>query len=112
MEGWITRTPVQSWCERTSGLPGRWPWAADSSARPGPGPEGGTTGTPVRRHGYNYNLSRCTQGAWRIPAETICSFQAAILQTHSAFLSGDGVDRGNKESRCSSSLTLWFAANE
>jgi hypothetical protein len=30
-------------------------------------------------HGYNYIFIFATQGAWRIPAETVCSFQAAIL---------------------------------
>jgi hypothetical protein len=70
--------------------------------------------TPVRPDGYNYNLPFATQGAWRIPTETVCSFQAATLPTLSAILSGDGFDEETKRVAVSSSgsLTLWFAANE
>jgi hypothetical protein len=54
-----------------------------------------------------------TQGAWWIPTETICSFQAATLQTLSAILSGDGFDEETKRVAVSStSLALRFAANE
>jgi hypothetical protein len=52
--------------------------------------------TPVRLHHYNYIFALATQGAWRIPVETVCSFQAATLQTLSAILSGDGFDEEAK----------------
>ena len=39
-----------------------------------------------------------TQGAWRIPAEKVCSFQAATLPTLSAILWGDGFDEEQRES--------------
>ena len=58
-------------------------------------------------------FSVATQGAWWIPAETVCSFQAATLPTLSAILSGDGFDEETKRVAVSStSLTLQFAANE
>jgi hypothetical protein len=62
----------------------------------GNGPSGERLATQGWRQGYNYNRSFATQGAWRIPAETICSFKAAILQTLSAILSGDGLDGGTR----------------
>ena len=37
-----------------------------------------------------------TQGAWWFSAETICSFQAAILQTLSTILSGERVEGGQR----------------
>ena len=37
-----------------------------------------------------------TQGAWWISIETLCSFQAAILQVISAILSGDGLGEGTR----------------
>jgi hypothetical protein len=37
-------------------------------------------------------FSVATQGAWWIPAETVCSFQAAILLNASTIPSGDGLD--------------------
>jgi hypothetical protein len=42
---------------------------------------GNVTGTPVRRTATTTIFALATQGAWRISTETICSFQAAILQT-------------------------------
>ena len=42
---------------------------------------GNVTGTPVRQAATTRLCAVATQGAWRIPTETICSFQAAILQT-------------------------------
>ena len=47
-----------------------------------------------------------TQGAWWIPTETVCSFQAATLPTLSAILSGDGFDEETKRVAVSSTSSL------
>jgi hypothetical protein len=76
------------------------------------------TYSPSRGYGVHRGSGRATttifsfatQGAWLLPTETLCSFQAAILQTPSDPFGG----WGDGENRCASSgcLTLWFAANE
>jgi hypothetical protein len=60
---------------------------------------GNVTGTPVRHSATTPLSAVATQGAWRIPTETICSFQAAILQTLTGPFGG-WARWGNKEDRC------------
>jgi hypothetical protein len=52
---------------------------------------GNVTDTPVRYTATTTIFLFATQAAWRIPTETVCSSQAAILQVLSTILSGDGL---------------------
>lgn len=63
------------------------------------------TDTPVRCTATTTIFLFATQGAWRIPIETVCSFQAAILQTPDRSFRGMGSIR-NKENRCNRSGSL------
>jgi hypothetical protein len=65
-------------------------------------------------HGYNYHRRRCYPRRMVNSDRNAMIFSSSDSPKPSAILSGEGLDEGNKESRCNrtDSCHLWFAANE
>jgi hypothetical protein len=103
-EEWFTRTPFQSWGEWKSGLPGRWPWAADSSACPGPGPVGGTTGYTGEAARLQLQSFLCYPRRMADSSRNDMLFSSGDSPNSLSDPFGGRARRRNKESRCSSSL--------
>jgi hypothetical protein len=126
-EEWFTRTPFQSCCGRKSGLPGH-PFRVAAGGRvvyqdTGPGRQTAAPAPVPGRGGNDGYTSKAAslqlQSLPLHPRRMADSSRNDMLfssgdspNSYSAILSGDGVDRGNKENRSRSSPTLWFAANE